>query len=562
PLLDFCCEVYTAYQRRLVSRSAVDFDDLIQLALQALQSDPAFLQRLQQRWPFILEDEAQDSTRLQEEVLRTLCGADGNWVRVGDPNQAINETFTTASPKFLRNFLTEPGVVARNLPESGRSAGKIRQLANFIIRWTMEDHPVPELRQALTVPFIQPPPPGDRQAVHAAQSGQVYIHFKPLTPEKEVELVINNIRSWREKPGNADKTVVILASSNGRGMRFVDALQKAKIPHIEILKNTQRYRSTLETIEAALTYLARPDSRTLEDLYKKVRGKAFDHPDTQAACKTAARLIQSCTRLEEYLSPRSGQDWLEKLRSSTQADVFAELAEFRALVSRWHAAVLLPIDQTVMTLAQDLFTPRAGQPEPNRDFMVDLALCERIARLLEKTAEQNPSFNLGDFADRLRALKRTTALNRFGDDEFGFNPRDHCGEVVVTTIHKAKGLEWDRVYLTSANTFDFPSLQPNDRYQSERGTRGRLNLEAEVLEKLAALMSDSPDVPGLYLEDGAASLQARTEYCNERLRLFYVAITRACSELMISYNTGRKRGNLGPCLPLVAAKSFLDQADS
>ncbi|NIP85784.1 MAG: UvrD-helicase domain-containing protein, partial [Planctomycetales bacterium] len=58
-------------------------------------------------WPYILEDEAQDSSRLQEEILRKLAGKGGNWVRVGDPNQAIFETFTTADPKYLRDFMAK-----------------------------------------------------------------------------------------------------------------------------------------------------------------------------------------------------------------------------------------------------------------------------------------------------------------------------------------------------------------------------------------------------------------------------------------------------------------------
>ena len=72
--------------------------------------DRDLLGRLQHQWPYILEDEAQDSSRLQEEILRLLCGEGGNWVRVGDPNQAIYETFTTANPQFLRDFLNKEDV--------------------------------------------------------------------------------------------------------------------------------------------------------------------------------------------------------------------------------------------------------------------------------------------------------------------------------------------------------------------------------------------------------------------------------------------------------------------
>ena len=127
----------------------MDFDDLIRLAIQALEADADYLQRLRQQWPYILEDEAQDSSRLQEEILAQLAGPGGNWVRVGDPNQAIYESFTTASPKYLREFLAREEVVARFLPNSGRSTVSIIELANHLVDWTMQEHPVEAAREAL-----------------------------------------------------------------------------------------------------------------------------------------------------------------------------------------------------------------------------------------------------------------------------------------------------------------------------------------------------------------------------------------------------------------------------
>ena len=67
---------------------------------------------------------------MQERILSLLAGEGGNWVRVGDPNQAIFETFTTADPRFLREFLRRDDVAARELPESGRSAARIIAVAN------------------------------------------------------------------------------------------------------------------------------------------------------------------------------------------------------------------------------------------------------------------------------------------------------------------------------------------------------------------------------------------------------------------------------------------------
>ena len=155
--------IYTDYQRALSNRGSVDFEDLIRLAYKVLLNNPDYLQRLRYRWPYILEDEAQDSSLIQEKLLRLLCGENGNWVRVGDPNQAIFETFTTADPKLLKDFIKEAGVIQIDLKHSGRSTQSIMDLANYLIQWTNQSHPVEALKDTLGLPMILPTPPGDAQ---------------------------------------------------------------------------------------------------------------------------------------------------------------------------------------------------------------------------------------------------------------------------------------------------------------------------------------------------------------------------------------------------------------
>ena len=129
--------IYADYQRSLAYRGVVDFDDLIRLALEALRLDAEYLARLQRRWPYVLEDEAQDSSSVQEQMLELLTEKSGNWVRVGDTNQAIYETFTTADPQLLRTFLAQDGVVEIGLNQSGRSQQAIMDLANYLVAWTL-----------------------------------------------------------------------------------------------------------------------------------------------------------------------------------------------------------------------------------------------------------------------------------------------------------------------------------------------------------------------------------------------------------------------------------------
>jgi DNA helicase-2/ATP-dependent DNA helicase PcrA len=114
-------------------------------------------------------------------------------------------------------------------------------------------------------------------------------------------------------------------------------------------------------------------------------------------------------------------------------------------------------------------------------------------------------------------------------------------------MHKAKGLEWDRVYIMSANNYDFPSNMPGDRFISEKWfVRGGLNLETEALAQLTALESNSEYD---WYEEGAATQQSRLGYVKERLRLFYVGITRAKRDLIVTWNSGRQ-GDATPSLAL------------
>ena len=119
----------------------------------------------------------------------------------------------------------------------------------------------------------------------------------------------------------------------------------------------------------------------------------------------------------------------------------------------------------------------------------------------------------------------------------------------MTTLHKAKGLEWDRVYLISVNNYDFPSADPNDSFIGEKWfIRDDLNLSAEALAQLAALRDGSE------YNEGFASLAARIDYAAERLRLLYVGITRARRALTITWNTGR--GNATEATPLLALRAW------
>ncbi len=529
PLLEMGIDIFSSYQRALNYRSALDFDDLIALALQGLQTDAEYLARLRRRWPFILEDEAQDSSRLQEQILTLLSGPDGNWVRVGDPNQAIYETFTTASPEYLKNFLNNPLVIPNKLPESGRSTQSIMQLANELIRWTNEEHPNVALRDALTQPYIQPTPPGDPQPNPLDNPRAVALSSKGFLPEDEVRFVVSSVK--RFLPDHPESTVAILDPRNKRGSEVAEELKKNGIDPIELLSSSSSTRQTVRLVASILHSLEDPTSTAkLSNAFRGLHRREEDQPDLASSIKKAADLIRTCQRVEEYLWPTPDHDWLASLDGrEISSTVLASLEEFRLQLRKWQAATLLPIDQLILTITQDIFT---SSP--------DLALGHKIALSLEQANQAHPEWHLPEFNTELESIIRNERkFLGFGEEDQGFDPEQHKGKVVVATMHKAKGLEWDRVYMLSVNTYDFPSADPADQFIAEKWfIPGKQNLEAEALSQLKALIDN--DLAGLNLEPGIATHQARLDYARERLRLLYVGITRAKKELHLSWNSGRR----------------------
>ena len=337
PLLELGWAIYADYERGLNYRAAVDYDDLIRLALRALELDGEYLKRLRARWPFILEDEAQDSSQLQERILRLLAGPDGNWVRVGDPNQAIFETFTTASPHFLRDFLREPRVQARELPNSGRSTRSIITLANALVDWTRLEHAsrARAVRDALVAPpYIEPTPDGDPQPNPPDDPEGVKLVARKFTPGEELEAVVGSVARWL--PEHPDRTVAVLVPRNDRGFAVVKTLKEAGIEAVELLKSSQSTREAAGALGNILAFLADPVSaKKLSVAYTVWRRADRGDADAAARLEHVTKALRRCPAVEDFLWPRLDREPLTALDLGGADDALLDQARaFRELACR------------------------------------------------------------------------------------------------------------------------------------------------------------------------------------------------------------------------------------
>ncbi|HQP08977.1 MAG TPA: 3'-5' exonuclease, partial [Anaerolineaceae bacterium] len=338
-----------------------------------------------------------------------------------------------------------------------------------------------------------------------------------------------------------------LVPSNPYGEQLVEELKKQGVPYHEILRSSANTRTTVNLFVKILEHLAKPERQsTLAEMFEAIyRFKSPDH-ELLPLESDAARYLRRLHNPEKYLWPKPGQEVLEEFQTlQDKAELEEVLADFRQILQRWHQASLLPIDQLILVIAMDLFTE-----------MADLALAYKVAQRLEWAAMDNPQYTLPDYISMLKPITgNKESFSGFDLKDTGFDPSQYKGKAVVSTYHKAKGLEWDRVHLLSVNNFDFPSGDAGDFYVAEKFfVSSQRNLQAETLASLSSLMVNQAG----FTPEGDPTAEARLNIAAERLRLLFVGITRAKKELILTWNTG-KRGNCQPALAFLALKNIHEQ---
>ncbi|MGE5123561.1 MAG: 3'-5' exonuclease, partial [Acidobacteriaceae bacterium] len=436
----------------------------------------------------------------------------------------------------------------KELPNSGRATPGLIDLANHLVLWTRDQHPNPNLRDALQAsPLIEPTLSGDPQPNPPDDLTYIHISLKRYTPAEEVKVVADSLERWL--PDHQESTVAVLAPRNVRAFDLVDELRRRGLPyHDDLLRSSSTTRFSAGSLGHILRYLGDPGSSSkLAMVYRVWKRDSRSDEAESARVDQVAGQLRKIRHVEDFIWPLNATDWLENASLPAEAPAtFEQLSKFRQVIRRWQLSVLLPIDQVVLTVAQDILT------DPG-----ELAIAHKLAVLLANAQEAHPDWRLPELSDELVVIARNERrFLGFSDSDTGFDPDKYKAKVIVSTMHKAKGLEWDRVYLLSVNNYDFPSGLPGDPYIAEKWfVRENLNLEAETLAQLQALFSTGGDQ---WYQEGEPTLAARLDYARERLRLLYVGITRAKKELVVTFNSGR-RGEALPAVPLTELYSYREK---
>ena len=501
-LLRMGAEIYGRYQLLVESWGGIDFNDMVRLAVDLAASHDDLAARLGARWPVVLEDEAQDSVPLQEELLGRLTAGSGHWIRVGDANQSITSTFTSADPRFLRRFLERGEVRTIEMSVSGRCSPRIMELANGLVAWTCQAYPVPEVREEAFRPQrIDPAGPGDPQP--NPDDGDSAIALRSFERRDE-ELAYVARRALGFARARPERTLAVLVPTNRLGFEMAEVLRQAGVSFDERLTTTRRSRAVIDRLARVLAFVANPLSpAALEGVFRVTSGEEEED---------LLPLVRSCYRPESLLYPAPGVAVADAFPpvARLQGDL-RPLGELARRARRWLEAGRFPVDQLALAVAGELFE---GD---------DLARAQRVAGHLRRRADQHPGWRLPELA---ADLQRPDAAREIlaAEEEAAYEPRP--GQLTLTTMHKSKGMEWDLVYLVGVDGIEFPGT-PEDYF---RGHEPHLGGDPAQMARacLEGLAGASPR--------RSAAGAGQVEYIAERLRLLYVGITRARRFLSLSFS--------------------------
>ncbi len=512
-VLTIAADLYERYQLLLQQRQLIDYDDMILAALRVL-ADAEAQGFWRSRIFAVFEDEAQDSSPLQTQLLEVLAADPEhpdrplNLVRVGDPNQAINATFTPADPIFFNQFCDRAQHHDRliTLDQAGRSTGAIMAAANHLLQW-VNTSGIARRERPFRPQAIRPVPPDDPQpdANPAALGEGVEIHT-PDTVTDTVRAIAQRITQL----GNSDATlsIAILVRDHRQGRFISQLLSDPETLGVDILTTGLRVldvgahsRQTHVPSEvlAILRFIARPHSpdRLKETLQVLVKRQRLPPQDLNALAHAPEQFL--------YPGPLDLPPQTEAARQARRLCV--GLLRSRLELPPYH---LVPFIGLTLGYNQS-----------------ELATADKLAsRLAQQTRTNNTLRAMIDALQEIVGTERFEAVDTEDRDDL----YTRSGQLTILTMHKAKGLDWDVVFLPFLHARLIPGelwVPPQQKFLGEISLPevARVQIRAETHGE-----HKSTPIPDAL----TAWQQAQDLKTAEEFRLLYVAMTRAKRLLWMS----------------------------
>ncbi|MDD7048359.1 MAG: DNA helicase PcrA [Lachnospiraceae bacterium] len=417
---------YRAYQKRLKKNNALDFDDLLVLAVELFEKAPDVLESYQERFRYILIDEYQDTNTVQFRFVKLLAEKYRNICVVGDDDQSIYK-FRGANIMNILNFEKSfPGAKVIKLEQNYRSTQSILDAANEVISNNS----------------------GRKEKKLWTDNGQgTRVRFREFqTGYDEAEFVAGEIAKKVREENRSYRDYAVLYRTNAQSRLFEEKMIAADIPY-KLVGGVNFY--SRREIKDMLAYLKTVDNG-LDDLAVQ---RIVNVPKRGVGATSLARV--------QNYALENGISFYEALQDADRIPGLGRslngIRKFTTLIGRLRAAgrEYLNVREILEMIISETGYVAELEEEGTDE---DKARIENINELVSKTADymeqaENPS--LSEFLQQVSLVADIDSVDPDGD------------YVLLMTLHSAKGLEFDYVYMTGMEENTFPSYMAVSGEDSE-----------------------------------------------------------------------------------------------
>ncbi|MDE0132698.1 MAG: ATP-dependent DNA helicase UvrD2 [bacterium] len=409
--------LFARYRALLARRNEVDYNEQIYGAVELLLADPDLRKRWQGRCRHLLVDEFQDLTPAYLLLLRLLASPEMSVFGVGDDDQTIYG-YAGADPRFLIEFGEYfPGAGASALTVNYRCPSEVVTAASRLLSHN-------RIRVPKTIEAS-----GD-----SAEGG-----FRVITPDRQGMAVkpAEIVSQWVEE-GTSPGDIAVLARVNSALLPMLAALEKAGIPFRSQIDAALLQRTTMRAALAWIRLTLDPESMSRRDLLEAVRRPA------RRINRLASELIPAGdTSIRELAALGRG---LDERKAATWRRFVEAIEDGARAAARGKSGLLLDYLSSEVGLGRVAHSLDSRRGRADRSTHTDdLVALRRTAALYE---------DLPTFETELRRL-----LDR--------GPSPPVG-VTATSVHRVKGLEWDRVIVFGVDRGLMPHLLSEDVEEERR----------------------------------------------------------------------------------------------
>ena len=392
-------QFYKEYQQKLDEENLIDYDDILLLSVKLLKENKDILEYYQNICEYVIEDEAQDSSNIQQKLIGLLSGKHKNLIRCGDINQAITTTFSNADVEGFRNFIKEANKSVE-MNHSQRCTQDIMNLANKTVLYG--ESILPKAFYKIMMEGVEGKNPVSDNAVN------MQIFDKSFEEKNYIIKEIKNILTH-----DKDATVGILLRNNYQVANWTDFINNSGFKTITRSESLGQ-KTVFNTIFAILKFVQNPfDNEQLADTYEILSEAGLYKP----------RLQIEIRKSEKPFISGNGDD----IESE-------DLSRFLWDMEYWLNSSTLPIEELVIRIGLFYYS---SDVEKSNVYLIST---------LVRRLNTNNDFNL--VLERLEALSKRPTLSGFKffseeeDDETAAK-----GKIQIMTMHKSKGDEFDYVFI-------------------------------------------------------------------------------------------------------------------